>query len=92
MLCRAARFCYGAAHGGQIMMPLDLAQRIVQEWTGELFELEDQGTDVAVFHCNRQHDGSHASYPTSYPARSINIIDAQVCCNALCTCWCERRS
>ena len=32
--CRAARFCYGAAHGGQIMVPLHIAQELVHAWTG----------------------------------------------------------
>ena len=35
LTCRAARFCYGAAHGGQIMVPLHVAQELVHIWTGQ---------------------------------------------------------
>ena len=37
---RAARFCYGAAHGGQIMVPLHIAQDLVQFWTGQDLQLQ----------------------------------------------------
>ncbi|KAK9791857.1 hypothetical protein WJX73_005571 [Symbiochloris irregularis] len=37
---RAARFCYGAAHGGQIMMPEAMAERIISDWAGEGIDFE----------------------------------------------------
>ncbi|KAK9791166.1 hypothetical protein WJX73_003369 [Symbiochloris irregularis] len=37
---RAARFCFAAAHGGQIMMPLELAQEVVASWTGTQHSLQ----------------------------------------------------
>lgn len=38
--CRAARFCFAAAHGGQVMMPLELAQEVVASWTGAQHSLQ----------------------------------------------------
>ena len=32
--CRAARMCHAVAHGGQIAVPLDIAQQFVQHCTG----------------------------------------------------------
>ena len=31
---RAARYGMGAAHGGQIVAPMDVVQKVVAEWTG----------------------------------------------------------
>lgn len=39
--CRTARFCYAAANGGQITMPLPLAAKLVKEWTGEDLQLSE---------------------------------------------------
>lgn len=40
--CRAARYCFAAAHGGQIMVPLQLAQQVVYSWTGTPHSLQVQ--------------------------------------------------
>ena len=32
-LCRAARFCLSAAYGGQIVLPIEMVQKVVSEWT-----------------------------------------------------------
>lgn len=32
---RAARYCNGAAHGGQIVCPLDIVVQLIELWTGE---------------------------------------------------------
>lgn len=44
---RAARFCHSAAHGGQIMLPLSLAESLVEEWTGSKLDLA-AGTRMAA--------------------------------------------
>lgn len=69
---RAARFCYGAAHGGQIMMPLPLAQRIVHEWASEHFDLHDQLAEVPVFCSTRPHDGLLTA---QHATRAMNSIE-----------------
>ena len=47
---RAARFCHYAARGGQIMLPLTLAQKIVHEWTGQRLNLVDDSQQIQVLH------------------------------------------
>ena len=39
MSCRAARLCHSAAHGGQVLAPLDLVQHLVKTWAGIELEL-----------------------------------------------------
>lgn len=40
LVCRAARLCHSAAHGGQILAPLELVQRLVKTWSGNDLELQ----------------------------------------------------
>ena len=40
VLCRAARLCHSAAHGGQILAPLELVQQLVKSWAGTDLELQ----------------------------------------------------
>ena len=37
---RAARLCHSAAHGGQILAPLELVQQLVKTWAGSELELQ----------------------------------------------------
>ena len=40
MRCRAARFANSAARGGQVMLPLTVAQKLVEQWTGKSLPLD----------------------------------------------------
>lgn len=40
VVCRAARLCQSAAHGGQILAPLELVQQLVKTWAGTDLELQ----------------------------------------------------
>lgn len=40
VVCRAARLCHSAAHGGQILAPLELVQQLVKTWAGTDLELQ----------------------------------------------------
>ena len=41
--CRAARLCHAVAHGGQIAVPLDIAQQFVEHCTGAPGALTEEG-------------------------------------------------
>ncbi|KAK9802596.1 hypothetical protein WJX73_010556 [Symbiochloris irregularis] len=53
---RAARFCFSAANGGQIMMPLSMAQQLVHEWSGQEMELDQ-------YHDHCMDSGQEATDP-----------------------------
>ena len=40
LVCRAARLCHSAAHGGQILAPLELVQQLVKTWSGNDLDLQ----------------------------------------------------
>lgn len=48
-MCRAARFCHCAAHGGQIMLPLALAEALLEEWSGTKASLSGSAAAATLF-------------------------------------------
>ena len=73
LLCRAARFCYGAAHGGQVMVPLSIARDLVSLWTGQELELQVCPTGVLAAHlglCGGRANPSGVP-PAGGPRRSL---------------------
>ena len=42
-MCRAARFCHAAAHGGQVTAPLRLIQQVIRVWTSNGIPTADDG-------------------------------------------------
>lgn len=64
---RAARFCFGAARGGQITMPLQFAQKIVLQWTGQELTPAEQQQPQALTQLPRVRMSAEACEGRSLP-------------------------
>ena len=47
-MCRAARYCHSSAHGGQILMPIKVAQDFVLFCSGKALSLEESSPPLRL--------------------------------------------
>ena len=59
--CRAARLCHAVAHGGQIAVPLDIAQRFVEHCTGTPAPFTEQSLLEGSQQQQQQQHAGHAA-------------------------------
>ena len=74
-MCRAARFCHAAAHGGQVTAPLRLIQQVIRAWTSNGIPIADDGEVCGEALQVQVPDGADLSllpWPATAPASFLS--------------------
>ena len=74
--CRAARFCYSGAHGGQIALPQSLAQELVRQWTGVNLSLSNMPFEAPTLQLKLPQEPRYSEQPPQLSASEYSVSDS----------------
>ena len=88
-MCSAAKLCHFVTHGGQVILPSELAELVLADWTGSVPPMPSAGQSLFLTAHHREgsnHTGSNWDSVKSSPASDISryVFFLPVLCGLSC--------